>query len=52
MYPSRKDQITHLKADKTPSKVPNKYINFADIFSLKLAIKLPEHMKINYYAIK
>ncbi len=52
MQPSRKAQIAHLKADKTSSEVPSKYADFVDVFSLKLATKLPEHMRINNYAIE
>ena len=38
--------------DEISTKVFSKYINFADVFLPKLSIKLPEHTKINYYAIK
>ena len=48
----KKAQIAHLKVDKTPTKVPSKYADFADIFSLKLAGKLPEYIKINNHTIK
>ena len=34
------------------TKVPNKYINFADIFSLNLVFKLSEHTKINNQTIE
>ena len=52
VHPLRKAQIAYLKADKAPSKVLNKYADFADIFSLRLAAKLPEHTKINNHAIE
>ena len=51
MHFSRKTQIAHLKGDEVFSKMPSKYINFADVFSPKLAIKLSEHIRINDHAI-
>ena len=50
--PSRRAQIAHLKADEAFTKVPSKYVNFADIFSLKLAAKFPKHTGINDHAIE
>ncbi len=41
-----------MKADKAPSKVSTKYADFVDVFSLKLAVKLPEHTRINDHAIE
>ncbi len=52
MYPSRRAQIAHLKADEAPTKVPSKYTNFVDVFSPKLAAKLSEHIGINDHVIK
>ncbi len=52
MHPSRRAQIAHLKADEAPTKVLSKYADFADVFSPKLAAKLPEHIGINNHAIK
>ena len=52
MHPSRKAQIAHLKADEAPTKVPSKYIDFADVFSPKLAIELSKYMKINDHTIE
>ncbi len=52
MYPSRKAQIAHLKADEALSEVFDEYANFADVFSPKLTIKLPKHTEINDYAIE
>ena len=52
MYPLKKAQIAYLKADKAPIKVPNKYTDFADIFSLKLTTKLLEHIRINNHTIE
>ncbi len=52
MHPLRKAQIAHLKADEAPSKMPSKYADFTNIFSSKLAAKLPEHTRINDYIIE
>ncbi len=52
VYPSRRTQIAHLKADEAPTKVPSKYADFANIFSPKLAAELTEHAGINNHAIK
>lgn len=40
-----------MKADKASTKVPSKYTDFADVFSLKLVVELPKH-EINNHAIK
>ncbi len=52
MHPSKKAQIAHLKADEALSKVSSKYADFADVFSLKLALEFLEYTKINNYTIK
>ena len=52
VHPLRRAQIVHLKEEKAPSKVPSKYADFADIFSPKLAVELPEYMRINDHAIE
>ncbi len=52
MHLSRRAQTAHLKADEAPTKVPSEYVDFADIFSPKLAVKLPEHTGINDHAIE
>ena len=52
VHPTNRAQIAHPKADKAPTKVPSKYADFTDIFLPKLAIKLPEYIKINNHAIK
>ena len=52
VYSSKKAQITYLKVDKAFTKVSSKYADFTYIFSLKLAIELSKHTKINNYAIK
>ena len=48
IYPLRRAQIAYLKADEAPTKVPSKYADFTDVFSPKLAAKLPEHGISNY----
>ena len=52
VYPSQKPQIFSLITKETPTKVSAKYLDFADVFSLDLAFKLPEHTGINDPAIK
>ena len=52
VYHSRRLHISDLIAKETPTKISNKYVDFADIFSLELASKLPKHTKINDYTIK
>ncbi len=52
MYPSKRVQIAHLKADEAPTEMPNKYADFIDVFLLKLAIELPEHTRINDHSIE
>ncbi len=52
IYPSKRAQIAHLKADEIFTKVPSDYADFADVFSPKLAAELPEHTGINDHAIK
>lgn len=47
MYPSNSTQIVHLKVDKTFKKVSNTYINFAKVFSLKLALSMAEFVYNN-----
>ena len=41
-----------MKANKAPTKVFSKYVNFADVFSQKLIAKLSKHTRINNYAIE
>ena len=41
-----------MKVDEVLTKVPSKYANFADVFSPKLVVELPKHIRINNYAIK
>ena len=47
-----KFQISGLIAKEASIKVSAEYLDFADVFSLDLASKLPKHTKINDYAIK
>ena len=50
-HPLKKAQIAYLKVDKAFHKIFRKYINFANIFLLILAIKLFKHMRINNHTI-
>ena len=52
VHPSKRIQIAYLKADKSLTKVLSEYTDFADVFSLKLAIELLEYMGINDHTIK
>ena len=52
IYPSRRPQISGLIDKEAPTKVPIKYLDFADVFSSDLASELPEHTGINNYAIE
>ncbi len=52
VHPLKRVQIVHLKVDEVHSKLPSKYTEFADIFSQKLAVEVPEHTRINDHAIK
>ena len=52
VHPSRKAQISGLIAEEAPTKVPVEYSDFADVFSLDLASKLSEHIRINHHAIE
>ena len=49
---SRGPQIFSLIAKGAPTKVPAKYLDFADIFSPDLVSELPEHTGINNHAIE
>ena len=52
MHPSKKAQIAYLKVDKVFIKAFSKYADFANIFLLKLAVKLSKYIKINNHAIE
>lgn len=47
-----KAQIGSLKADETLPSVTCKYVDFVNIYSKNLAIKLSKYTRINSYAIK
>ena len=49
---SRRPQVSSLIAKEAPTKVPAKYLDFADLFSPDLASKLPEHTGINNHTIE
>ncbi len=52
MHPLKKTQIAHLKADQALIEVSNKYVDFADVFSLKLTSNLFKYMRINNHKIE
>lgn len=52
VHPSRRAQIVYLKTDEAPIKVPSKYTDFANVFSSKLVVKLPEYTEIYNHAIE
>ena len=52
VHPFRRPQISDLIAEEAPTKVPAKYSDYADLFSLDLASKLPKHTEINDHAIE
>lgn len=52
IHPSQATQINVIECDKAPTKIQAKYLNYANIFSSNLAIKLPKNTGINTYIIK
>ena len=52
VYPSCRPQVSGLIAEEASTKVPAEYSDFADVFSLDLASKLPKHTGINNHAIE
>lgn len=52
VHPFYRPQIAGLIAEKALIKVPNKYINFANVFSPELASKLSNYTKINDHSIE
>lgn len=44
--------MAYLKADKASTKISCKYINFENIFLLKLIMELLDHTSINNYVIE
>ena len=52
IHPSKRAQIVQLiKVNKAFTKVPSKYVDFANVFLPKLAIELPKY-EIHKYAIE
>ena len=52
VHPFCKPQIASLITEEALTKVPDEYVDFADVFSLDLASKLPEHTGINDHSIE
>ena len=52
IHPLQKAQIAALKQNEAFTKVSNKYFDFADIFSEKKALMLPEQTDLNKHAIE
>ena len=52
IHSSRTAQIATLQWDKSPTEIPVKYSDYADIFSLDLAMKLPENTGMNEHVIE
>ena len=52
IHPSCRPQVFGLIAKEAPTKIPAKYLDFADVFFPDLASKLSKYIKINNYAIK
>ena len=52
IHPSHKAQIAILIVNKASILIFTKHFDFANVFSSKLALKLPEHNKINDCTIK
>ena len=52
VHPSQRSQISGLIAKEALTKVPAKYSDFADVFSLDLASELYEHTGISDHAIE
>ena len=52
IYPFRRHQIAGLIVKERPIKVPNKYVNFVNIFSFDLAFEFFKHTGINNHIIE
>ena len=52
IQPAQAAQIAALKQDEAPIKVPPKYADYTDVFSLDLAMELPENTSINKHTIE
>ena len=50
--PSLATILAALQQDKAPTKISSKYVDYVDVFSLDLAMELPENTGINEYAIE
>ena len=48
----RRPQISSLIAEEIPIKIPNKYVDIADVFSLDLASEFPKYTGINKHIIE
>ncbi len=51
VHPLKKAQIAHLKTNEAFAKVSSEFADFENIFSPKLAVKLPEYMEINNHVM-
>ena len=51
VHPFWRAQIGLLKADETPTSIPPEYVDFTNIFSKDLVVKLPKHIGMNDHAI-
>ncbi len=52
IHPSQAAQIATLQWHKALTKIPAKYSDYADVFSLDLAMELSENIGMNEYAIE
>ena len=52
VHPSRRSKISGLIVEEACTKIFAKYLDFANVFSLDLASKLPEYTGINNHAIE
>lgn len=51
IFLGKKAQIRALIANKTPIEIPAGYLEYVDVFLLDLAMRLPEHIRINNHFI-
>ena len=49
IHPDRAAQIASLLTEEV--KIPDKYLDFTDVFSEEKALVLPEHIELNEHAI-
>ena len=52
IHPSQKSQILALIQNEAPTKVPPKYVDYADFFFFELMMELIENISINKHVIK